>query len=397
MTADPGPLLEIGRIAEAPRAAAGEVAGDADHHRDVARLDPGFGACTPRDRRAWSCVARRAATSHRWIVTFAGVDTREQAEALAGVVLSAAPKAEADDGDPRRAVGPRAGRARRWSTPTGVERGPVVAVVANPASDLLELASGALVPLRFVVGGVDRPERVAIGAGRLRPTGSSTSRAHRRLHHLPRPGRRVRRRQPARPGPPRPGCSTCACTTCARATPDPHRSVDDSPVRRRRRHGADARAGVRGGRAGRRRPGRCCCSAPAAAASTRPAPASWPSSSGFSLLCGRYEGVDERVRTPPGRRRAVRSATTCWPAARWRPWPCSRPWAGSCPGSWATTRRPTTSPSPTACSSTRTTREPAELPGLDGAGGAALRRPRPGRALAAGPGAAAHPRGAVPT
>ena len=35
----------------------------------------------------------------------------------------------------------------------GVDRGLVVTVVANPASDLLELDSGALVPLRFVVGG----------------------------------------------------------------------------------------------------------------------------------------------------------------------------------------------------------------------------------------------------
>ena len=34
----------------------------------------------------------------------------------------------------------------------GVERGTVVAVRANPASDLLELDSGALVPVTFVVG-----------------------------------------------------------------------------------------------------------------------------------------------------------------------------------------------------------------------------------------------------
>ena len=31
-------------------------------------------------------------------------------------------------------------------------------------------------------------------------------------------------------------------------------------------------------------------------ASTRPWPGSWPALDGFSLLCGRYEGVDERVR-----------------------------------------------------------------------------------------------------
>ena len=33
---------------------------------------------------------------------------------------------------------------------SGVERGTVGRVVANPASDLLELDSGALVPVRFV-------------------------------------------------------------------------------------------------------------------------------------------------------------------------------------------------------------------------------------------------------
>ena len=33
----------------------------------------------------------------------------------------------------------------------GVDRGKVVGVVENPASDLLELADGALVPARFIV------------------------------------------------------------------------------------------------------------------------------------------------------------------------------------------------------------------------------------------------------
>jgi hypothetical protein len=34
----------------------------------------------------------------------------------------------------------------------GIERGTVVAVVANPADDLLELDGGSLVPVGFVVG-----------------------------------------------------------------------------------------------------------------------------------------------------------------------------------------------------------------------------------------------------
>ena len=37
----------------------------------------------------------------------------------------------------------------------GIDRGRVEAVQANPASDLLVLDGGALVPLTFVVGGVE--------------------------------------------------------------------------------------------------------------------------------------------------------------------------------------------------------------------------------------------------
>ncbi len=35
----------------------------------------------------------------------------------------------------------------------GVERGSVISVIDNPAADLMELDSGALVPVNFVVGG----------------------------------------------------------------------------------------------------------------------------------------------------------------------------------------------------------------------------------------------------
>ena len=81
-----------------------------------------------------------------WLMRFVGVDTRERAEALRG---------HGPPGpSPRRrgrVVGARAHRLR------GVRRrrvrllGTVSGVLANPASDLLELDGGALVPLRFVV------------------------------------------------------------------------------------------------------------------------------------------------------------------------------------------------------------------------------------------------------
>src|SRR6185295_2366780 len=88
-------------------------------------------------------VERSQRHLQRWIVAFEGVLTREQADELAGEVLRAAPKGEADD---------------------GVDDVRVVAVLDNPASDVLELDSGGLVPLTFVVGGVeDAPH----GGGRV--------------------------------------------------------------------------------------------------------------------------------------------------------------------------------------------------------------------------------------
>jgi len=150
MAADPGPRLEIGRITR-PHGLRGEVL-VALTTTEVSRLDPGS-TVAAGDR---SLTVVRSDRHHRqWIVVLEGVDTREQAEALAGCVLSVAPKDEADDGDPdvlwvHELVGARVVDAG------GVDRGVVATVVANPASDLLELESGALVPLRFVVGRVGR-------------------------------------------------------------------------------------------------------------------------------------------------------------------------------------------------------------------------------------------------
>ncbi len=82
----------------------------------------------------------------RWLVHFSGVDDRRSAEALRGRVLRAAPIADAEALWVHDLVGARAVRAG-----DGSFVGRVVSVVSNPASDLLELESGALVPVRFVV------------------------------------------------------------------------------------------------------------------------------------------------------------------------------------------------------------------------------------------------------
>jgi 16S rRNA processing protein RimM len=94
----------------------------------------------------------------RWIVQFAGVAGREAADDLRGTILTA-PPVDADDPDALwvheligAAVVDVAGRSR----------GRVDAVQANPASDLLVLDSGVLVPLTFVVGWIERPRVLEI-------------------------------------------------------------------------------------------------------------------------------------------------------------------------------------------------------------------------------------------
>ena len=84
----------------------------------------------------------------RWIVSFDGVDDRTEAERMRGTVLTGDPLDHDDDGDElwvHELVG------SELLDPAGRVLGRVAAVEANPASDLLVLESGALVPMVFVV------------------------------------------------------------------------------------------------------------------------------------------------------------------------------------------------------------------------------------------------------
>jgi 16S rRNA processing protein RimM len=149
MADDPGPRLEIGRITK-PHGLHGEVL-VALTTTEQSRL--AAGSVLHADGRE---LVVRAAYPHlrRWIVALEGIDTRQAAESLQGLVLHAEPKTGADDEDPTALWVHELVGATVVDT-GGREWGPVVAVVANPASDLLELESGALVPLRFVLGGIE--------------------------------------------------------------------------------------------------------------------------------------------------------------------------------------------------------------------------------------------------
>lgn len=80
----------------------------------------------------------------RWIVRFAGVTGREGAESLRDTPLSAAPLDEDGALWVHELIGALV--ADTDGHPLGV----VAAVQANPASDLLVLDGGELIPLRFI-------------------------------------------------------------------------------------------------------------------------------------------------------------------------------------------------------------------------------------------------------
>ncbi len=90
----------------------------------------------------------------RWLVRFDGIDDRTAAEALRGRFLTAEPLASTapapDGSDPAEVLWVHELVGSHVRDATGIDRGKVVAVQANPAHDLLVLESGALVPVTFV-------------------------------------------------------------------------------------------------------------------------------------------------------------------------------------------------------------------------------------------------------
>lgn len=82
----------------------------------------------------------------RWLVFFSGMDTREAAEAVRGIVLQAEPLDLVDEDTLwiHELVG-----AELFDT-SGEVVGTVAEVEANPASDLLVLEDGRVIPLTFV-------------------------------------------------------------------------------------------------------------------------------------------------------------------------------------------------------------------------------------------------------
>ena len=144
----PGDELEVGRVGRA-HGLTGEVR--VELWSDESRLAPG--SVLSSDRGPLTVVAARPHQG-RHLVRFVEVVDRGGAEALRGLVLRARPQERPGTLWVHELIGARV------VSSAGAELGAVAAVEANPASDLLVLRGGGLIPLRFVVSHVPGTEVV---------------------------------------------------------------------------------------------------------------------------------------------------------------------------------------------------------------------------------------------
>jgi len=133
-------LLEVGRIGRAHG-----VRGDVLVHLTTDRVERLAAGSRLKAGERWLTVTAASRSNDRWRVHFEGVDDRSAAEALARVVLAAEPIDDPDTLWVHQLIGAEVVEV------AGTPRGRCVAVIDNPAADLLELESGALVPATFVV------------------------------------------------------------------------------------------------------------------------------------------------------------------------------------------------------------------------------------------------------
>jgi 16S rRNA processing protein RimM len=135
-------LLHVGRVDKA-HGLRGEVVVSLLTNRDD-RVAPGAELVLDKPGGRRLTVLTSSVFGKRWIVTFEGVYDRNTADEISHRDVYAEPLDDPDALWVHELVG------KRVVDQTQTDRGLVTAVEANPASDLLVLESGALVPLRFV-------------------------------------------------------------------------------------------------------------------------------------------------------------------------------------------------------------------------------------------------------
>jgi 16S rRNA processing protein RimM len=133
-------LLEVGRLGRA-HGIRGEMFVSLTSDR-VERVSEGSSL---EAEGKWLTVVSSRPSAGRFIVSFAEIESRNDAEQMTGKVLRAHPLDDPEALWVHEMIGAMVVDVE------GTEWGRCVAVVANPASDLIELDSGALVPSVFVV------------------------------------------------------------------------------------------------------------------------------------------------------------------------------------------------------------------------------------------------------
>ena len=141
---EPPELLKVGRVLRA-HGLRGAVVVDLWTDRPE-RLDPGTVLASSRGSMLVESSRRLGGPKEHYLVHFESVGDRPAAEALAGLELSA----EALEVPGTLWVHELVGCVVRDAA--GLELGRVAAVESNPASDLLVLEAGGLIPVRFVTG-----------------------------------------------------------------------------------------------------------------------------------------------------------------------------------------------------------------------------------------------------
>lgn len=140
----PAGLLEVGRFGR-PHGVRGQIHLRLSSDR-VERVRAGARLWSGRWLEIISSAPTPGRDAGRFVVAIAGIDDRTGAEALVNRTIWAEPIEDADAVWVHQVIGAAVIGV------DGISHGRCVAVVANPANDLLELDGGALVPVVFIVG-----------------------------------------------------------------------------------------------------------------------------------------------------------------------------------------------------------------------------------------------------
>lgn len=155
--ADKAELLEVGRIVKS-HGLKGEVVVSFVTNMIDERTSPGARLWSGSE---WLTVVSARPHQKNWLVVFDGVVDRNQADALRGTILEAEPLESESEVFVHELVD------KNLVDQHGTDHGPIVSVIDNPASDLLELADGRLVPLAFYVSHDESTVSVDVPPGLL--------------------------------------------------------------------------------------------------------------------------------------------------------------------------------------------------------------------------------------